>query len=251
MTCVSDRSGIASSGVRSTAHRPQAASITRGQQHQEAVGDRPADQRGDHRCAPDAAPAARRPASICGHGRRPACRELEVDRSARRQARGRCSAGGSLNSIVIAPIQTPGSGRGCSVTLSPSMRLDQRCAAVLVRCPLPPARAACVQPRLARPCRLASESIRNWPDSTTCWPASRPRRISVWPLGLQAGLAPPPAGTRLRLRPPSPRCAGRCGSPPRSAPAGRARRGVSGEPHLHEHARHQPAAGVGQLQRAP
>ena len=31
------------------------------------------------------------------------------------------------------------------------------------------------------PARLASESIRNWPDSTTRCPARKPCRISVWP----------------------------------------------------------------------
>jgi hypothetical protein len=55
MTCTSDRSGNASTGVVRSAHRPQAVSISGGEQDQEAVDDRPADQAGDHCDAPDAA----------------------------------------------------------------------------------------------------------------------------------------------------------------------------------------------------
>ncbi len=92
MTCVSDRSGIASSGVCRTAHTPAAATNRRGEQHQEAVRDRPADQRGDHFFAPAPCPAAGAIDVSCEITRR-RDDELEVDArailhipSARRQA---------------------------------------------------------------------------------------------------------------------------------------------------------------------
>src|SRR5262249_44488194 len=73
----------------------------RGEQHEETVGDRPADETGDHRCPPSVLPA-----------------------------------GGAFASPM----------------------------------------------RAAVPLRLASESTRNWPETTTLCPATRPLRTSVWPL---------------------------------------------------------------------
>src|SRR6185295_4333781 len=54
--------------------------------------------------------------------------------------------------------------------------------------------------------RLASESIRNWPDTTTRWPASNPLRISVisplsWPTSTSTGRNfPSPSTTMTTLR---------------------------------------------------
>ena len=49
MTCTSDRSGMASSGVRDTRHKSPRDQNRGGEQHQQAIADRPADDGGDHR----------------------------------------------------------------------------------------------------------------------------------------------------------------------------------------------------------
>ena len=45
----------------------------------------------------------------------------------------------------------------------------------------PAAAPAASDSRVVVPFRLASESMRNWPDTTTFWPGSMPLRISVMP----------------------------------------------------------------------
>ena len=100
-------------------------------------------------------------------------------------------AGGAPNSIVIAPQPSAGIGPCDSVTAplpTASMRACPPYSAAAAAAEAAGAEAAdaaasageaSMRPPVAR--RLASESSRNWPDTTTCWPACSPRRTSVRP----------------------------------------------------------------------
>jgi hypothetical protein len=88
--------------------------------------------------------------------------------------------GGSLNSIVIAPMPTLGMGPWLSVTLSRSSD-SIRPWALWRWAVFAAVGAGWLFRRASTPFRLASESIRNCDETTTRWPAFRPRLISVWP----------------------------------------------------------------------
>src|SRR5438105_3616947 len=81
-----------------------------GQQHEEAVGDRPADEARDHGLLPEAAASGAKGVTVvsCGRSSLP-MKNSNVTRSPTRTLRG-APVGGSLKSIVIGPHLIVGMG---------------------------------------------------------------------------------------------------------------------------------------------
>ncbi len=168
MTCTSDRSGSASSGVRSSRpHAPRrdehASRAARGSGWRSTSGSG-----GDHR--PGSA------GSIDVNARHAVGTHREREREPPR--RWQAPVGGSdgkANSIVIAPHLSDGIGPCDSVTSCRRARLSdlRRCA----RDRSSPAGMSCM--RVAVALRLASESIRNCPETTTAGPPQAALNLCV------------------------------------------------------------------------
>src|SRR5699024_9722684 len=140
-----------------------------GEQHHEAVGDRPADERGDHGEAFGAPRARSSTTRYSPFG--------VISNSNSTSAPGATFAGlprASWNSIVLAPIFAVGMAPCERVTALSSIASTFPWPRWVVAAAGPPSVR-----RVAVALRLASESIRNCPETTTLRPASRPLRISV------------------------------------------------------------------------
>ena len=210
MTCTSDRSGSASSGVRSSDQTPHAASDQRREQHQEAVGDRPADERGDHLRWLRELAIDRRLAV------RPARRNSNVDRIADFDA----AAAPARRRLESHRHRPPLQRRDRAVRERDLVLVDRLDLAVAVmrasaRRPRVGAARPCASPRLQARFRVDQELARD------ARPSARPASPCGSRSGRRSRCRPRrrPARTCRRPARRSRRCACRSGSPLRSAPA--------------------------------
>src|SRR5439155_18763315 len=136
-------------------------------QHEEPVVNRPADQVGDHFAA--------REIAVISNGPSFDWRNSKLTVSPTLRSLGR-PLGGGLKPMVIAG--------HCSEAIGPceritsSLSIFSTLAVPLCVEPASGSAPGCASPmRVVAPLRLDSESMRNWPDTTTFWPASRPLRM--------------------------------------------------------------------------
>ena len=156
MTCTSDRSGSASSGVRSSDQTPQAATISVASSTRKRFAI-------DQRISAAIIGSAPRARSTLARHAVGAHREREPNLARRWQAPRRGSDG-SANPIVIEAHSIEGIGPCASVTELVVERDYPTFATVLANRYVT-AGISCMRVAVAR--RLASESIRNWPETTT------------------------------------------------------------------------------------
>ena len=169
MTCTSDRSGSASIGVVFTDQMPQATTNSVASRTRKRLAT-------DQRISAAIISRSRVLSSFSTSNPSSVCRTPTRTRS---PAFSPCASSGraSGNTMVMPGIDSDSNGPCASVASSPSMSSITASASCSGAAGAPFFGAA--ERRSSTPCRLASESIRNCPLATTCWPSASPVSTSV------------------------------------------------------------------------